>query len=80
MHPYHTITVLWDAVLCCAAGRVDPGVRKALVSLKMSGTTNPTTQQNTPDDLDLLLSFCVNTCCRPHSEVTALHKYGAIWD
>jgi len=36
--------------------------------------------QNTPDDLELLLSFCVNMRCRPHSEVTVLNKSGAIWD
>ena len=79
--------------LCCAAGWVDPNVPNALGSLRTSGTTNPTTEQNTPDDLDLLLFFCGNmyckphsevtaltVCCRPHSEVTALNKCGAIWE
>ena len=67
-------------MLCCAAAWVDPDVLKALGSLKTSGTAHPTIEQNMPDDLDLLLSFCRNMCCRPHSEVTALNKSGAIWE
>ena len=67
-------------MLRCAAGWVDPDAVKALGALRTSGTINPTTEQNTPGDLDLLLSFCGNRCCRPHSEVTVLNKSGAIWE